>query len=413
MIETKFKDTEIGKIPQEWEVKSLGEIGSFSKGSGVSRTESLQRGDYPVVRYGEIYTAYSDYIREFRSYISKQTANNAKLLTYGDLLFAASGETKEDIGKSVAFIGKMQAYAGGDIIIVSPKGEYDYRFLGYISNCKPVRDQKSTRGQGDAIVHIVTGDLATVLIPLPPISEQRRIADALSKVDSLIESLDKLIAKKKAIKRGAMQELLTGKKRLPGFEGEWRKKKIKDLALTSSGGTPSRDIPSYFNGNIRWFTTSELNDKYLFDSIEHINEEALKHSSCKIFPKGSILLAMYGATIGKLGILTAPSATNQACCSILAQKASSMYLFYWLLFQRNLIVSKGRGAGQPNISQAIINDLEVHLPIDTSEQRAIAHVLSTMDAEIDALTRKRDKYKQVKQGMMQDLLTGRIRLVDK
>jgi len=414
MIETKFKDTEIGKIPQEWEVKSLGEIGSFSKGSGVSRTESLQRGDYPVVRYGEIYTAYSDYIREFRSYISKQTANNAKLLTYGDLLFAASGETKEDIGKSVAFIGKMQAYAGGDIIIVSPKGEYDYRFLGYISNCKPVRDQKSTRGQGDAIVHIVTGDLATVLIPLPPISEQRRIADALSKVDSLIESLDKLIAKKKAIKRGAMQELLSGKKRLPGFNGEWNETKIGDVADLYIGyAFNSDDYTSW--GKFKVITISNVqNGDFTVTDCNRISLDNIKIRPYQYLKKGDILISMTG-NVGRVCVVTQNDCVlNQRVGKIVPRNINRDFLFNKLNTQKfyNDMTACGKGAAQLNLSNSDIMDYIIHYPIDLSEQRAIAHVLSTMDAEIDALKQKREKYQQVKQGMMQDLLTGRIRLVD-
>ena len=402
MIETKFKDTEIGKIPREWEIIPLGNIGEPLMCKRIMKWQTNNSGGVPFYKIGTFGKKADAFIDANTFHYYKTHFNYPNK---GDILISAAGT----IGRTVAFDGAPAYFQDSNIVwIGNDQTKVLNAFLYYYYNIV-----KWNTEDGGIVTRLYNENLKSTPIAVPPLSEQRRIADALSKVDSLIESLDKLIAKKKAIKRGAMQELLTGKKRLPGFEGEWRKKKIKDLALTSSGGTPSRDIPSYFNGNIRWFTTSELNDKYLFDSIEHINEEALKHSSCKIFPKGSILLAMYGATIGKLGILTAPSATNQACCSILAQKASSMYLFYWLLFQRNLIVSKGRGAGQPNISQAIINDLEVHLPIDTSEQRAIAHVLSTMDAEIDALTRKRDKYKQVKQGMMQDLLTGRIRLVDK
>ena len=124
MIETKFKHTDIGPVPKEWEVKTLSEVGSFSKGRGISRAES-NSGKLPAVRYGELYTDHNDYIKKFRSYISTDVAKGAKLIHKGDILFAASGETKEDIGKSVTFINDFDAYAGGDIIILSPQGNYD------------------------------------------------------------------------------------------------------------------------------------------------------------------------------------------------------------------------------------------------------------------------------------------------
>lgn len=210
-----------------------------------------------------------------------------------------------------------------------------------------------------------------------------------------------------------MQQLLTGKKRLKGFNEPWVEKRLGEIADTSSGGTPSRSVPSYFTGNIKWFTTSELNDCVLYDSQEHITHEALRNSATKLFPAGTLLMAMYGATIGKLGILASESATNQACCAILSDSIDAKFLFYKLYLNRHSIIELGCGAGQPNISQQIVRDLVLFMPESVVEQQAIATILTNMDNEITSLQAKKAKYEQVKQGMMQQLLTGRIRLVEK
>jgi len=412
MIETKFKHTDIGPVPKEWEVKTLSEVGSFSKGRGISRAES-NSGKLPAVRYGELYTDHNDYIKKFRSYISTDVAKGAKLIHKGDILFAASGETKEDIGKSVAFINDFDAYAGGDIIILSPQGNYDPIYLGFISNSKLVQSQKASRGQGDAVVHIVTSDLGTIQIPLPPLPEQRRIASALMKVDGLIANLDKLIAKKQAIKKGAMQELLTGKKRLPGFKGEWKDSTIGDIAQIVGGGTPSTEVDNYWNGDIQWFTPAELSDnnKYAFKSIRTISKQGVRNSSAKILPINTILLTSR-ASIGIAAILKTPAATNQGFQSLIIKGDSDVEFVYYLLhILRTQMLSLASGSTFLELSPSKLASISFPLP-PLPEQRAIAHVLSVMDSDISLLEQKREKMKAVKQGMMHDLLTGRIRLTE-
>jgi len=196
----------------EWETKLLGNLGNFLKGRGVAREESLT-GNLPCIRYGEIYTKHNDYIKEFHSWISLDVAATATRLNCGDILFAGSGETKEEIGKCVAFVDKIDAYAGGDIVILRPQN-VDSLFLGYYLNTVPINQQKASRGQGDAIVHIGHAALADIKITIPSIPEQTAIATILSDMDSEISALEEKLAKARQIKQGMMQELLTGKIRL-------------------------------------------------------------------------------------------------------------------------------------------------------------------------------------------------------
>lgn len=209
----KFQQTEMGEIPADWEVKRLEEIGSFSKGNSISKDES-NTGDIPAVRYGELYTNHNDYIKEFYSHISRQVAKKSKLLKRGDLLFTCSGETKEEIGKCVAFIGNEEAYAGGDLLILSPKKNLNSLFFGFLLNTNSCVKQKSSLGQGDAVVHISTEAIKKIEIPFPPKPEQTAIANVLSDMDREIEALEAKLGKYRGLKTGMMQQLLTGKIRL-------------------------------------------------------------------------------------------------------------------------------------------------------------------------------------------------------
>lgn len=201
----------------EWETKRLGEIGHFFKGRGVNRDDA-QGGSLPCVRYGEIYTTHHDYIRTFHSWISPEVAATATQLRSGDLLFAGSGETKEEIGKCVAFVTDTEAYAGGDIVILRPKSAHPL-FLGYVLNIPEVARQKASLGQGDAVVHISAASLAQVSLAVPPVGEQAAIATVLSDMDVEIAALEARRDKTRAIKQGMMQQLLTGRIRMRPTEG--------------------------------------------------------------------------------------------------------------------------------------------------------------------------------------------------
>ncbi|MFZ4701690.1 MAG: restriction endonuclease subunit S, partial [Candidatus Methylumidiphilus sp.] len=195
-LKTGYKQTEVGVIPEEWSVVPMGSLGVFSKGEGIRKDEATS-GEIPCIRYGEIYTFHNDHIRSFNSFISSHVAKKSKRIKNGDLLFAGSGETKEEIGKCVAFTDDIEAYAGGDIVILS-LGKGHSAFFGYLFNAPIIAHQKASKGQGDAVVHISASALSSIKIPLPPSeAEQRAIAAALSDVDALLAKLDQLIAKKR------------------------------------------------------------------------------------------------------------------------------------------------------------------------------------------------------------------------
>ena len=199
-------------LSERWLDCQLSDIGVFTKGKGIRKDEVVPYGT-PCVRYGEIYTHYNDYIREFRSFIPDEVALESCRIMRGDLLFAGSGETAEDIGKCVAFLGEEEAYAGGDIIIFTPYGQ-DSMYLGYLMNHSSITCQKARMAQGDAVVHISAANLGQLQLSLPSLDEQRAIASVLSDMDAEIEALERRRDKTRLLKQGMMQELLTGRVRL-------------------------------------------------------------------------------------------------------------------------------------------------------------------------------------------------------
>ena len=294
--------------------------------------------------------------------------------------------------------------------LVSKK--HDARFLAYcIQNKMKIMAEKT---QGTSIKGVTVENIAQMEIELPPQEEQTAIAEALSDIDNLISSLQKLIEKKKAIKQGTMQELLTGKKRLPGFSGEWSKQQLGDICNIVNGGTPSTSIAEFWNGKILWCTPTDITScstKYIYTTESKITESGLKASSATLLPKGALLLCSR-ATIGEVRIAGNTICTNQGFKSLVVhQNISNEWLYYMVHVLKFNMLEKAIGSTFLEISKKDLSELDIIVP-EFTEQKAIAQVLSDMDSEIEQLEKKLAKYQQIKQGMIQELLTGRIRLVD-
>ena len=409
-----YKLTEVGVIPDDWDVKRLGQLGGFLKGRGVTRGESAT-GNLACIRYGELYTRHNNHIKNFHSWISREVATTATRLEHGDILFAGSGETKEEIGKSAAFADDVEAYAGGDIVILRNK-KADPLFLGYYLNTGPINKQKASKGQGDAIVHIGTEALASIQCALPHPSEQAAIAEALSDADALIESLEQLLTKKRQIKKGAMQELLTGRTRLPGFSGDWKIKRLGQLGGFLKGRGVTRDESA--TGDLACVRYGELytrHDNHIETYYSWISREVA--TTATRLEHGDVLFAGSGETKDEIGKCASFVDNMEAYAGgdiviLRNKKADPIFLGYYLNTGpiNRQKASKGQGDAIVHIGAEALTDIQCTLP-DLSEQTAIATILSDMDAGITALEAKLSKARQLKQGMMQELLTGRIRLL--
>lgn len=198
---------------EKWKEIKLGNLGKFTKGRGILK-EQVSDSGFPCIRYGEIYTTHHFIIKKFKSFISEEIAKESQEIKKGDVLFAGSGETLEEIGKAVAYVGNEKAYAGGDVIILSTNEKANAECLSYLLETNFVRRQKRRLGQGQSVVHIYSSDLAELKIFLPSVEEQAAIAKVLQAANNEIQILQSKTEKLREKKKGLIQILLTGKKRL-------------------------------------------------------------------------------------------------------------------------------------------------------------------------------------------------------
>ena len=204
----------LGEVPEGWEVKPLGRLGALSKGNGSSKQDEADAG-VPCVRYGDLYTTHNYFIGSTRAYIDPERAIDYTPIRFGDVLFAASGETVEEIGKSAVNLMTSRAYCGGDIILFRPKQEMDARYLGYASDSRPSVAQKASMGRGYTVIHIYGSQLKNLILPLPPLPEQHAIAGFLDRrtagIDALVGKVEEAIDRLKEYRTALISAAVTGK----------------------------------------------------------------------------------------------------------------------------------------------------------------------------------------------------------
>ncbi len=288
----------------------------------------------------------------------------------------------------------------------------DNRYLLYAFQEYVFQSQIKVLGSGATVEHMKVPEAEKLMLCLPPLSEQRAIATALSDVDALITSLDKLIAKKYDIKQATMQQLLTGKVRLPGFGDEWEVKRLGEIAKIYRGASPRPiEDPKWFNAysNIGWVRISDVTKsaKYLFNTTQNLSEQGVKQSR---FVKQENLIMSICATVGKPVITKIDVCIHDGFVIFENPKLDLEYLYYYLSSIEKSWSKNGQTGSQMNLNTKIIEIEMISFPRNHKEQQAIATVLSDRDAEIVALEQRRDKTRALKQGMMQELLTGKTRL---
>jgi len=258
-------------------------------------------------------------------------------------------------------------------------------------------------------------EYSSFLVPVAPKKEQDAIANTLAEFDKHIANLDELIEKKRGIRDGALEDLVAGRTRLAGFTDEWIDTTVNDVTRDIiTGGTPSTSHPEYWGGTIPWLASTEIHQKMLDRETTHITELGLANSSAKIAPAESVLIALagQGKTRGTAAFLLRPMALNQSLVALVSnERMSPKFLFYLMesMYLPLREVSSGDG-GRGGLNKKLLKKVSIRVPIDVDEQKAIADVLTAMDDEIKDLEDERNKMVQIREGAMDDLLTGRVRL---
>lgn len=261
---------------------------------------------------------------------------------------------------------------------------------------------------GSSYPAVSNGDVRQFQICLPDVHTQTAIASTLEDADDLIAAIERLIAKKQAIKQGMLHQLLTGKVRLPGFTKPWKEAALGELATIIGGGTPKSSIPVYWDGEIPWCTPTDITrekGRYLRRTERSISRQGLERSAAELLPVGSLLLCTR-ATIGAVKIASFPVATNQGFKSLVPRAGVvGEFLYYKMLSLKDGLVMMGTGSTFLEVSGRDVASLELAVP-EVDEQNAIATVMADTDDEIDLLRRRLEKATATKAGMMHELLTG-------
>ena len=397
----------------KWEKVKLGNVTDSCLGKMLDQNKN--KGDYQPylanvnVRWGEFD------LEDLPLMKFEESEQERYELKYGDLVICEGGEPgrcaiwKEQI-PNMKIQKALHRVRVHDCL--------DYRYLFYWFLLAGKTGELNQYFTGATIKHMPGQKLKEVVIDKPPLEIQHRIAEILSAYDDLIENNQKQIKLLEEAAQRLYKEWFVDL-RFPGHENTkivdgvpegWQYEKLGDLVKTTSGGTPSRRKSEYYvNGNIRWIKTKELNDGFIFETEEHITEDAVKNSSAKVLPEGALIVAMYGATIGKIGITAAEMACNQACCAFISfdDMISKEYLYCWLMDNREYLVSQGKGAAQSNLSQEMIRNFSLLCP-DKKVIKNFTEIVTTMLENKRVLENKILMLSKARDDLLPKLMSGEV-----
>lgn len=386
------------KIPDGWNVKKLGECFSFLRTSCYSRAETTDCGEVHYIHYGDIHTKYPLHIspKDIDVYVSTEQASKSDCLKTGDLILLDASEDYEGTTKCVELlnISDDEKVVSGlhTLALRDISKNFINGFRAYITSIPFVKNNFWKQVTGIKVYGVSKDNLKKIKLPIPPLPEQEKIAEILGAWDLAIEKLTALIEQKKLLKKGLMQRLLTGKQRLPGFSEQWKKVRLGEICKITTGKLDANAMVE--NGQYNFFTCAKevhLIDKYAFD-------------------KEALLISGNGANVGYIHYYKGKFNAYQRTY-VLYDFSQNIFLIKYILdqFLSNRIEKEKKAGNTPYIVLDTLAKMNINLP-PLSEQKAIADILSKADEEIDLLTRKLSALKEQKTGLMQQLLTGKIRV---
>lgn len=386
----------------EWEEKKLGEFFHLQNGYAFRSDAYIADGKYKIVTIANVQSGKLDLIKtNSLNQLPSNIANHQKL-NIGDIILSMTG----NVGR-VCMVDQDNCLLNQRVGLLKQTNEnIDRRYVYSLINSKQFETAMVKSGQGAAQANISKEDVESYSFGVPPTpAEQQKIASCLSAMDDLIAAQADKVEALKEKKTGLMQQLFpqpgetTPRLRFPEFTGEWKEKKLGEVASSFSGGTPKSSESKYYGGDIPFIRSGEIHG---CKTELYITEEGLNKSSAKLVSKGDLLIALYGATSGEVAISKIDGAINQAILCVRSQSINSNYLCNYLEYKKDTITSKFLQGGQGNLSSDIIMSLNIPSP-SPAEQEKIASCLSTLDDQIAAETEKLTALKDYKKGLMQQL----------
>lgn len=390
-----YKRTKVGLLPKDWQIYCIPNLILASNGIKIGPFGSKLKKDLLVNSGYKVYGQENVFQKDIdigNRYITKdhfRELSSCELIP-GDFVISMMGT----IGKCMiipedAESGIMDSHL---LRLRLNESKLYPELLTHFFSSKIVLNQVSKLSVGGIMDGLSSTIVKKIEIPLPPtLEEQRAIAEALSDVDALIVELDALIEKKQQIKKGAMQQLLTGKKRLPGFESEWEKKKLENIAPLQRG----YDLPK---------------SKLVKGKFPVVYSNGIENYHNDFIDTGPGVVTGRSGTLGNVTFVEEDYWPHNTSLWVTSFKGNEP-LFIYYLYTSIKLDRFGSGSGVPTLNRNDAHEFEIEIPSTIEEQKAIAQILSDIDAEIQALQTKRSKYKKIKQSMMQELLTGKTRLI--
>lgn len=423
-----MKKTEIGMIPEDWDVQRFSDTFRILNNNTYSRAElNYASGQFRNIHYGDVLILFPEVLdctREDVPYINDEVriSGSAQPLQDGDVVMADTAED-ETVGKvtEVTNTSDKPVMAGLHTIPCRVKfGEFVSKWLGYYMNSHLYHDQLLPYIHGTKVSSVSKGSLGDTVIIAPKAPEQKRIVDALSDVDALVVDLEKLIQKKKDIRQGTMQMLVTGKKRLDGFSGDWVKINLaKNSRLKARIGWQGLTTAEYLDEGYAYLITgTDFKDGRInWNGCHYVNYGRYVQDPNIQVSNGDLLLTKDG-TIGKVAYISdldRPATLNSGVFVVkpITNAYTAHFMFYVLESSvfKDFLQQLSAGSTINHLYQKDLVKFDLYVPPSTEEQEAITGILFDMDLDIYKLEEKLSKYRKIKQGMMEELLTGKVRLV--
>ncbi|GAA9016680.1 restriction endonuclease subunit S [Helicobacter pylori] len=391
-------------LPLNWQRVRLGDVAEII-GGGTPSTQITSFWNGSINWFTPTEIGITKYVYKSQRTITPLglKKSSAKLLPIGTILLTS----RASIGDCA--ILKVVATTNQGFQSLIPLEKINNEFLYYL--ILTLKNKLLKLASGSTFLEVSPNKIKNLPIPLPPLNEQIAIANILSDLDRYLCSLDALILKKEGVKKALSFELLSQRKRLKGFNQNWQRVRLGDVAEIIGGGTPSTQITSFWNGSINWFTPTEIGiTKYVYKSQRTITPLGLKKSSAKLLPIGTILLTSR-ASIGDCAILKVVATTNQGFQSLIPlEKINNEFLYYLILTLKNKLLKLASGSTFLEVSPNKIKNLPIPLP-PLNEQIAIANILSDLDSEIISLKNKKRQFENIKKALNHDLMSAKIRVL--
>jgi len=411
----------LGQVPKHWEVRQARHIGRLFKGVGGTKEDAVSIG-IPCVRYGELYTMYTYFIRASKAFISADLATRYTPIQYGDVLFAASGETIEEIGKSAVNLMQTAAVCGGDVIVLRPSIPAYAPFLGYAMDCRLATNQKATMGRGTTVKHIYPDELRGLTIPLPTLDEQAAIVRFLDwangQLERTIRAKRQLIALLNEQKQGVLAAAFNSLHSIKAHKDMWQ---IGHLAKVGNGSTPSRSNPNYWSSKTEngypWLNSASVNQGTIRNNNQFVTDLALRECHLPKVPSGSVLVAItgQGKTRGTAAILDMEATINQHLAYITPRQdlISTDYLHLALTAAyRNLReVSEASGSTKGALTCWELKRFKIGVPHRDYQDRIVLQVrreTESVDRAMRKIQREVDLISEYRTRLVADVVTGQL-----